>query len=207
MIVYHYTSSRNWGDIKSANNLKKFAGLRRKGRLGQDYLPAWEFGAIFALSEARPESWVHNPDFPRTWDYLMTDCGSLLLEVEVDDQAETSLVVDRAHMEGFLYLQEGMEVPERYRHTDPIEAEKAYLESKVPLRDWLVYKDALDYSLPEILLTELVPLDRIRIPVTQEELELDLAEIVPIGRAKELERLSQIPELQPWYQGYLERRI
>ena len=155
--VYHYTDFSKVGGI-----LGKFqsaeSGLKPRRYIGQAFGPARERPATFAFLEPTPHSWIHNEHFPLTWKTLVHDLdildyGKLLLEISVDPQEDDVSVGDRSHIEGALYP-DNTNIPERYRHKNLQEGERMFMESAIPLKEYLgrQKRGEVSYSLPEVLI-------------------------------------------------------
>ncbi len=202
MKVYHYSHFDYWRDIKRGSwKSKDKPGLGAHRRMGREDMEAWKTGAVFALLEPLPDNWVKNKDFREIWDYLRNDMGTLLLELDVDPEKDKVFVVDRGHIEGFLY-DDKKGIPERYLHSTRKEGERAYMESKVSLKDYLSRAEEFGYSMPEIIISEDVPLERITISEQQPLLEEELKEYGGEYRRRRIRDIREIPELARWYKQY-----
>lgn len=169
-------------------------GLGACLRLGKVYPEAMNFFAVFCHLSPLPESWINNSDFPDTWQRFLNNMGKLLLEINVDDKDPDIFVVDRAHMEGFLMGKK--EIQERYFHLTREEAEKAYFDSKVPLKEFLEKKNELGYSLPEVVVTHDIPIEDIRISDEQPLLDWRFCR-------ERFRRMAEgIPALNEWYKKH-----
>lgn len=200
MKVFHYSHLKNWhgiqtGSWKSLNE----PGLGASSRMGHEDMEAWNTGAVFALLEPLPDNWVKNKHFEGIWDYFRHDMGPLLLEIDVDPEKDKVFVVDRGHVEGALYEEDKKGIPEKYLHRSTIDGERAYMESKIPLREYLEKATELLYSMPEVIITEHVPLEKIRIseqqPLIEDELRRESGEF----RQMLIRDIQRIPELSRWY--------
>lgn len=135
MKVFHYTKLEHYQDIvRGSYKSKNKPGLGSSHRMGHKYMEAWETSAVFALLEPSPANWMQNPYFKDIFNYL--DLGPLLLEIETDPKKDNAFVVDRGHVEGFLY-EDKTGIPKKYLHPSLSTAERAYMQSKIPLRDYL----------------------------------------------------------------------
>ena len=204
MIIYHYTHSPRWKEIKQD-------GLQPNRLEGIVRSP--DFFA-FGLLDPTPDAWTRNKDFPTIWESLKGHIGEILLEIKVDPESDEVYVVDRGHYEGS--TGENPNIPPRYRHSSLEEGTKAYIGSRVPLKDYLRQAEHLQYSLPEIIFGEPISPDRIHVSETQPLLEEDIAlknwirgidEPPQQNTLKEKEvlareRLKTIPELGPWFETY-----
>lgn len=200
MKVFHYSHIENWQDIQrgSWRNQNK-PGLRASRRVGQEDREASNTMVIFALLEPLPDNWVRNQHFKGIWNYLRHNIGTLLLELDVDPEKDQVFLVDRGHVEGALYEdKEGL--PQKYLHTSKRAGERAYMESKVPLKDYLERANELDYTLPEVIITGNLPLEKIRISEQQPLIEGDLRRYSGEIRQMLIRDIQRIPELSRWYQ-------
>lgn len=200
MKVYHYTYFNNWRGIKKGTYVSNYEpGLAPDLPLGQMYRPARDIKAFYALFEPQPSSWKENPCFRNVWNWLNLNVGNLLLEIDVDPEKDTGIfVVDRGHMEGFLY-EDKTHTPKHYLHDTREAAEKAYLGSKMTLRDYLAKQNEVNYSLPEVIITEMIPLERIKVSEQQPFLEEELKKEGKNPIKKEcLFEIERTQELEPW---------
>lgn len=202
MKVYHYARLGDWKEIKRGSyRSEDKPGLAARHRMGQAHMPAWELGAAFALLEPTPKDWVNNPNFKQTWDYLKRDVGELLLEIEIDPNLDEAYVVDRGYVEGRLYGDE-VEIPNKYKIDQKKEAEQAYVESKVTMKEYLERKDELNFSLPEVVFHKVVPIEKISISHYQPVLEESLNKYTGVFRDELIDQIRGIPELAEWYERY-----
>lgn len=201
MKVYHYINIEDWKKM----GLEKEEGkdVQLKGsRLGRKNREAWEKICVFALLEPMPENWINNKDFHLTWKTLERDLGGrMLLEIEIGpDLEEDSFVVDRGHVEGVLYNEvPDTKFPDKYRHGGRDVAEAAYLRSSVPLKQYIENEGAYDYSLPEVIITRRIPLDKVKISEQQPLLEKILEESDYEWASRFIARFREVPELNEWY--------
>ncbi|MDD5731881.1 MAG: hypothetical protein PHU42_03255 [Patescibacteria group bacterium] len=202
MKVFHYTSLDNWRNIKRGSyKSDDKPGLGAIHNMGRGYDEAWETKAVFALLEPLPDNWIDNEQFKLTWNYLNSSLGRLLLEIDINPKEDKAFVVDRGHLEGFLY-ENKEDIPEQYLHHSREEAERAYVESKIPIEEYLKKAEVFKYSLPEVVILDNVPLEKIKIseqqPLLEEELKSRRGEYL-----RELLRdMENIPELSRWYNKY-----
>jgi hypothetical protein len=200
--VFHYSQIERWSEIvKGSWKSGEKPGLGASHRMGHHDDEAFNTCAVFALLEPIPESWTQNPYFKDVWQWLIADIGDLLLEIEVDPETDNVLVVDRGHLEGFLY-EDKTGIPERYMHLSRKAAERAMMESKIPLGEFLARKKELQYSLPEVIFPQNVPLDKISVSTTQSSLEVKLSKYNRTWEAELMRRVKGIPELQSWHSNY-----
>jgi hypothetical protein len=159
---------------------------------------------VFALLSPLPSSWVNNPHFKGIWNYLKRNIGSLLYEIDTDPEHDQVFVVDRGHVEGYLY-RHLLNTPERYCYSDKRSAERQYMLSKTPLKDYLQKQTEFNYSLPDVIFPENVPLDRVSISTQQSLLEEQLGIFKGDVRSSLINQIKQIPELDAWFESYKQR--
>jgi len=201
MKVYHYANHLKWGDIKRGSWLSKNRpGLAAGFSLGRRDIEARNTFAVFALLEPKPVNWTENPYFKKVWDHLKNNIGSLLLEIEVDPEKDSNVyVVDRAHPEGFLYLDK-TDIPEKYLHKDLQTAEQAYVLNKIPINNYVGREKEYGLALPEVIIIDHVPFDKLSVSVEQPLLEENL-----VCNYEMIMQLERIPELNAWCERYRER--
>lgn len=194
MKIFHYSSLDYWPEIASE-------WLRPSHRLWREFSPAFNLGAVFWLLEARPNQWIQNKNFPESWWALYRSTGRLLLEIEVDPSEV--YIIERWHVEGFLYGNLANS-PEKFRHNTLRDSEKAYFDSIIPLKHYLDHQSKYDYSLPEILMLNRVPSERVAISGTQQKLEeaIELYRIWNIFRKSIIRRMAETPWLEYLYDKY-----
>lgn len=195
MKVYHYTSPKDWGDIqrgswKSHDN----PGLGANFRVGKIDDKAWKTLAIFALLEPVPQNWIHNSKFPDTWSRLKADMGKMLLEIEVEEGDPNVFVIDRGEVEKFR--------TDKKKEQNRRLAEGNYIGSKVPLLDYLKNIDKYPFALPEVIITDHVPLARISISSEQPLLHESIEEWAEgsVYRQQAIREITSIAELKVWYE-------
>lgn len=201
MQVYHYAKLTKWKDIAQGSYKSKHRPGLGGRPIGQ-YGDAFNTIAVFAHLDPIPSQWTNNTDFPNVWEHLKFGMGSLLLEIDTDPAIDPVSVVDYGHMWGYFYEDKTV-IPAKYRHPSQETAEKKYLTSKVPLLDYLQIPPELQYSLPEIILSDYIPFDKITVSEMQPLLEEELASY----RNTEIEdqirnHIDRVPQLQPWYRNY-----
>lgn len=170
-MAYHYTSSSIWtfmeaGRFGPSDRLVPYGRLDHN-LLGDDALDFAKEKYLFCfLDNLEPDSWKKNPEFPDVWTRIMQhimheDFMAMLAKFEVlpEDQ---SYVVDWAEMERVrpemtAFSQTLRKVPEDWAKI--VDASRKYVHTKVPLAE---YKG--DYSLPELIIANDIPLDRIGEP-------------------------------------------
>jgi len=189
MKIYHYTNLDDWSEIKSGEDYGKDPGLiplRRIGKHGE----TWKNSATFCLLEPEPEQWKNNENFTDIWNKFKRNTGRLLLEIEVDENDETIKVVDWANIESALN-----------RGEDQKKAYDKYWDSKVTLKEYLKNKNKLNFSLPEILITEHVPMEKISVSNEQPRIKEVLEEE---GKYAErfIDNIKRVPELATWLKNY-----
>jgi hypothetical protein len=211
MKVYHYAKLDDVPAIKgeARGDYGSLSGLLPLRRVGREHQPAWKTPAIFALLEPLSREWVENVHFNQTWEVLARSLGTaVLLEIEVPDSAK-AYVIDRGHMEGALYKDKD-KVPKRHIFPTLEEAEKAYFESRVLLKDFLANRDAFDFTLPEVIITERIAPESIVIAENQPLLESSLRSYREGERMSDrykeiIEKIQAIPELARWYETFSEK--
>jgi hypothetical protein len=206
MKVYHYTSFSKIGDILG-KRIGETSGLKPRRRIGL-FSPSLDNPrATFGLLEPTPDNWVNNPHFPATWRTLVHDLtvmghGALLLEADVESKKDRAFVGERAHLEGILYSEKGG-IPSEFIHEEKSQAEKAFMDSLVPTDEYVAGE--MGYSLPEVVILNTVPLEKIIVSSQQPLIEEDLTRtrsedreylvhLITDGRAK--------AELTPWRTTY-----
>lgn len=225
--LYHYTHLNKWQSIKTGSYVSNHVpGLGNSLRVGTTHPEAVNTAAVFSLLEPTPQSWVNNSLFPDTWDRLQAYIGSLLLEVEVDPEEEGIYVLDRGHMEGYIYKDEPNYKKRQpkflrslrrafakdtskflYDHKTEEAAEGAYIASKVPLNEYLKDPEKYHFSLPEVIITKNVTLDRIAVSVEQPKLDAELKSESVLYKVEILEQIRKVPELQSWLHDYETREV
>jgi len=171
MKVFHYTSIDRLGEIaKGSYKSRNMPGLGATRRMGHQDNEAFNTCPVFALLDPAPKEWVQNPHFSDIWQWLTADIGDLLLEIETDPKKDNVFVVDRAHIEGFLY-DDKTGIPGKFLHISRKTAERALMQSKIPLSDFLAREQELQYSLPEVIFTGDVPFNRLSISSRQPLIE------------------------------------
>lgn len=202
MKVYHYTEIKDWKDIKAGSyRSKNIPGLGANRRVGREDREAWNTGAVFCFLEPVPTDWVHNTHFKLTWDAIKHDIqGRMLLEITVDENTP-AYVIDRGLAEGHLY-KEKTDIPKGYLFPTRKDAEAAYIQSKVPLKEFIEKRQDYNFSLPEVIITEDVPLEKVKISEKQPFLEEDLEKYknTPIFMEDIMRDINSIPELKAWYE-------
>ena len=133
MIIYHYADIEIWRKIiNEPHHHHRQTGLKRKKRIKGSTT-----NAIFAFLEPVPENWKNNQHFQDILEHLKGDMGELLLEIDVNLENDNIFVIDRGHVEGFLYDVNRKNIPNKYLHDSRKEADRAYLASKIPLKEYL----------------------------------------------------------------------
>jgi hypothetical protein len=204
--IYHYAKLEDWWAITDGYVYDTAPGLIPARSIAFEDPEARNTKAVFGLLKPEPTEWVHNPHFAHIWRRLTRDIGDMLLEIKVDPQKDTVLVGDRGHIEGVLY-QDPTGIPQKYLHDNQLEGEHRYMQSLVPLSDYVNHAHELQFSLPEVILPNHVPLEQITVSHQQPLLEGKLRrypEHSMIVREK-LRFINNFDELQPWYTNYQER--
>lgn len=177
MNLYHYTSIESWEGIQNWSFISKnIPGLWAIRRLWREYQEANTRTAVFLLLDSEPTSWTSNQHFPDIWERLKRNTWELLLEIKPKDINKYS-VLDWWYIEWYLcrnseYLRGNWaNIPLRYLRESREEAEKAYIASEIPLKQYLESKSLQDsYSIPEIITSEIIPLSEISISKKQPKL-------------------------------------
>jgi hypothetical protein len=194
MKLYHYIYPDQYKNV-----IAERQGLKPITSLG--YTPALKGKKfVFALTEPYPENWVNNQDFSKlVWFRLMANAGNLLLEFDFDEEGSEAFVVDWGHREGLLRTRGSKKVPKKYSHGSREEAEEAYQESTVPLKDYLKRAEELEYSLPEVIIPGSISPERLKVSDQQPELEKEISRAINNENTERLrilrDYLGEIPEL------------
>lgn len=214
MNVYHYTQIKNIlsiteGDPKasiyrngewineSPPGLRplRYEGMHNKTLKGKM--------AIYCLLNPQPREWLENKHFDGIWNRL--DNNEVLLTLNIDPDNLNIHIADAGHIVGFDYRQTYPNIPSKYIHPDIVTAEDEYAKSRITLKEYLNSSDTPDYSLPELLIEEKVPLDHIHIDTFQPELEKGIGSYHGETRRQFINRISKIPELNEWVKTSLEK--
>lgn len=204
MKIFHYANIDDWEEMKHRyETMGESVCLRASRRVGKEFAEAWNTGAVFGLLSPTPENWTGNEAFTLTWDALTHDLGGrLLLEIDVDPEKDRDVfVVDRGYMEGFLHKDvENANIPKKYDFQNRHDAEKAYIESKVSLKEFIEEEPSHAFSLPEVMITDDIPMNRLSVSSEQPLLERELKCKDCEYKRNFVKRLREIPELDAWYQ-------
>ncbi len=204
--IYHYAKLEDWRSINDGSTYGTEPGLAPTRSIGFEDANAAKTKAVFGLLKPEPTEWVYNPHFDRIWPRLTRDIGDMLLEIKTDPQDDTIFVGDRGHIEGFLYLDKSG-IPQKYLHDNQEEGERQFMQSLVPLRDYVNNAYELQFSLPEVIIPHHVPLEQISVSHQQPLLEGKLKKYpersLIVG--EKLRFITNFDELQPWYSRYQER--
>lgn len=200
MKVYHYSAFDDWREITSSRGETQNPGLQASRRIGQEDESALKTRALFALLNPLPEEWINNKYFEEIWGKLRRKVGILLLEIDVDFEKDEAFVLDRGHMEGFLYESKAS-IPEKYLHPSRKAAERAYMESRVPVREYLTRKKELEYAIPEVIFLQNIPLRQVRVSNEQPFIEEELQRATNEYQRRLILRIQEIPELVSWYEN------
>lgn len=202
--IYHYTKLENCLDIMDGHRYGRRTGLIPMTRIGSSYNKARETGAIFGLLTPQPVEWTNNRHFDNIWNRLVDEIRPLLLEIDIKP-TDRVYVADRGHVEGVLY-EDAHNTPVVYRHSSREVGEKAFMASMVPLDEYLAQKDKLSYSLPEVLILNPIPKERIKVSREQPLLEEDLEGTSAQKREQIVRTISDTPflrdALRPWRTVY-----
>lgn len=201
--VYHYTCPSAWKSIKEGSELNNFRTgiIPTKPFIINTNDKAEETMVIFALLEPEPKNWIHNRYFKESWECLISKIGEVLLELELNLSKDNAYVVDRGYGDTLWGMYS--RIPKKYRNKTRQELENAYYGSIIPLTQYLNEEKKLNYSLPEVVILENIPFDRIKVSEQQPLIEYFYGRL-GIRRDKNL--LKSIPELEEWYRNYSERK-
>lgn len=214
MKIYTYTEFKSWRQIKSGSQEDHFQGLTPNTNLPLNFpegpgrlfgIPKWNKG-IFALLQPVPKEWTNNPSFTNVWSLFKLHVGKLLLDIEINPQEEGIYVGDWGYKEAKRnFFKTVGQIPTKY-NIDSIAASLLYGSSFIPLNDFLKRKGELNYALPEVVMTKRIPLERVRISVSQPLLEERLrSEFVDLKeKSALLAEIKSFPELTTWLNSYLE---
>jgi len=205
--IYHYTSLPDASLIlgkRTEPGLEE--GLIPGRAIGFQPLPtelAWQ-KATFGLLEPLPTSWIHNNEYPRSWRTLVHDLhvgleGTILLEATVDSETDSVFVGDRGLIEAPLYDKTSDRLQRKA-------GEEAFMQRLVPLEDYLTNQEKkAPFSLPEVVILEPLPAERIRVYHQQPLLENELAHSGRTMRNYLTHNLTYgylVNELSPWRNAY-----
>lgn len=198
MIAYHYSRIDSWVNAGSAEPLvprTSLDGVFFKGT-------GWR--ATFALPEPLPTAWIDNPRFPHAWEELKKHMGKMLVELALTPTDQV-MVLDQGLT--YEYWPEGKRLPawstdawvelERNAYRN----EERYWNERIPLEQYLA--DPSKISLPEIIILNPIPRERVRISSQQPLIEETIKTAAESGNdfwtRHLLEQLRMgIPELQRW---------
>jgi hypothetical protein len=175
-------------------------GLGACKRVGRYYKPAHDTSAVFCLTDPKPEKWTQSTRFTDAWNELMGHVGHVLLQVDLTGIESAAKVVDWAYREEQLL---GLALGTR-KKSDHITAEKKYLNSAVDLTKYAKDKRLqARFCLPEVIVTQHIPLDRISFAKDQTR----LVDFVNSWRGEWREgieyQICQIPDLSVAYNASL----
>ncbi len=204
---YHYTNFGKIGGILGKWKDGSKSGLEPRERIGNRLYPPTL--AIFALLEPTPSDWIENPHFPLTWKALKHNLGvlgysKLLLEIDINPKGDQVYVADRAHIEGALY-EDKTGIPKKYLHESVKAGEETFMTSMVRLEEYLEHQSELAYSLPEVLILQHLPLERIRVSTKQPLIEEDLERLTSHEREYLINLITMgyaQKELAEWRERY-----
>lgn len=199
MEVYHYTKLENWHRISNGSMYGDEPGFKPTQLLSPHTENGRNIRCSFSLLEPEPEQWTRNNEYPHIWTDLMAKTGELLLEVDVSGCLDDTYVVDFEPREAFARRQRrGEEVDESMA----LDAEKRYVESMVPLQDYLEEEQELNYQLPEAIVTERLPMKAVKVSDQQPKIERKLNKWPEgCGNYRRIRRqVAQVPELRSWAQ-------
>lgn len=200
MKIYHYTSLSDWEEIKQGSYVSNHKpGLGANRRVGRVNNEAWNTTAVFALLEAIPKNWTHNKEFPDIWARLKRDIGKVLLEINIDEKDQSVFVIDRSELQKYLDI-DNTNQSEEEKKMNRDTAEGKYIGSRISLFDYLKKENNHSYTLPEVIITEDIPIEKVSISKEQPLLEELLSEIKGEYRNRIVKQIKDIPELKDWYE-------
>jgi hypothetical protein len=95
----------------------------------------------------------------------------------------------------------------KYLHKTINEGERVYMESRIPLKEYLSKKEIFNFSLPEIIFHESIPVDKIHISNEQPFLEEELKISKGDDRERFMHRIEKVPELSDWLDDFKKRVV
>lgn len=198
MDVFHYSSLDNWYDIKHGSYVSQDQpGLGANKRMGQHYRPAFETCAVFCLTDPKPDSWTKSTEFNEAWNALMRYVGNVLLRVDITGIEDQAKVVDWGYREAF--HQDMTTGP--YASKTIIEAEEKYFTSAIDLAEYVADpRLQKTYYLPEVIITQHVPLERISFAPDQSKLVASVRQWRGEWREGFEHKIRSIPELSAVYE-------
>ncbi len=175
--VYHYTEP-----IFAQEMIGKYEG--RSGIYPNSYFGIGLEGepppcATFALLEPTPRNWTENPHFPNIWSSFKlrlirrTDTV-VLVEIDIDTITDKVVVADRAHAEGYSNLDLFRNtLPPHLHYYDRTKSAQAFMDSAIPLGEYLKREQTGErlHLLPEVLILDEVPAERIQVAKAQPLIE------------------------------------
>ena len=173
MKVFHYAQPEDLLTIMGKPGLTGAeSGLVPNRCLARFPEEAFNLRVIFAFLEPLPRSWTHNSCFPDAWEIFLRDkADRALLEIEVERKNPNIFVVDWAHRESYWQDRRRRLDPQRFQCISETASRKAYFESKILLDIYLKREAELSYSLPEVIIAERVPPERLELSREQPLLE------------------------------------
>jgi hypothetical protein len=199
MKIFHYTPLEGFRPVRHED----WSYDGQKGLQPRRYLPGTNNTlALYGLLEPQPTQWTDNVEFPESWNRLQLK-ERVLVSIEIDEDTTNAVVMDSGHMEA-RFLPPGVPVPEKYFHSDKPSAEAAYIDSIIPLSDYLAKQQELKYALPEVVLLDgRIPPERLTIEPEQPMLEQGLRSVKNQLRDT-LERrvVEEVPALKPWLEQF-----
>ncbi len=196
LTVYHYTEIENWNQMKQGTwRDEEVPGLEPRLSLSRNTGEEHNISCSFALLEPEPEEWTKNEEYKDIWSCLMNNTGPLLVEVDITNHTDSAFVVDWAKKEQYR-----VKPGEKLGRQKLIDAERAYVDTKIPLLEYLENKDELQYKLPEVIITKTVPIQDVRLAEEQPKLVERLNWYRKgSGPYKSIKRrVAEIKELWPW---------
>ena len=184
MKLYHYQSLDKYDEVKHS-------GLKTVP-IGMRYKPATEQYGVFCLDAPEPEAWTRTAESRDLFQKLLNRTGELLLEIEVDDLDSVYVLdwmkVQRQAIEALL-----SDNPENAWLKLRSKGEKEYLDSKLPMADFIT--DRSSAELPEFVIFNNVPAEKISVSSEQPAIRAKLMSVSGEERDVILNKLRKIPEL------------
>ncbi len=209
MILYHYTRPNLWKHISQGTGEQGFKGLVPKSMPTESGNSPY---SVFTLTDPLPASWRLNKDYPDAWSDLISldsGIGQMLLEVEVAP-TDRIRVYDYAYI---LFTNTYCAYDSKARE----DGDFAYLSHGLSLDSYLErLRGGQDFSLPEVLIQNPVPLERLRVSATQPLIDQVIDGNAPFryrtseqqeDRRVLLQEIQAVSELAPWAQRCKEAMI
>ncbi len=164
MNIYHYIKLNNIVDMVSSG------GLKTRRRFSRD--PKNDFfdkACLYFFLDKNASNWSNNNEFTDAYKVLFDELGELLLEVEINENDKDAFVADFGYIENF---ERGCNIKnDKFSSNSFEESQNKYTKSLIPLKEYLLKKDHIDYSLPQVVVFHDIKLENIKISKDQELLE------------------------------------